>query len=219
LSRPVEARWPSGIKTDQWPANHDAAGINYDLAGPHSEKDNPRTANDVKDAQQLLITFSDDHLKQSPILPAGARLEQDATYIDLADPDRKEFKALAACRGDPRVGIRLIDHAVQLMAVDRVLGERPADRRKIRLGKVEDKPRQEGAERGVQLVAHAGLQVPEERREIGAMPPLILGVVGAMTSRTAATTTSSSGIRARVLEIKVSETTARSISASVLSAR
>jgi len=70
-----------------------AAGINYGSVGPHPERDNPRTAHDVKEAHRLLKDFSDDQLKQIPILPAGTRLEQDATYIDLADPARKEFKA------------------------------------------------------------------------------------------------------------------------------
>src|SRR4051794_29781366 len=69
-----------------------AAGINYGSVGPHPERDNPRMAYDVKEAHRLLKDFTDDVLKHIPILPAGARLEQDATYLDLADPDRKEFK-------------------------------------------------------------------------------------------------------------------------------
>lgn len=72
-----------------------AAGINYGRVGPHPEKDNPRTAYDVKRAHRLLHEFTDDQLKQLPVMPPGSRLEQDATYIDLADPDRKEFKATA----------------------------------------------------------------------------------------------------------------------------
>ena len=72
-----------------------AAGINYRLVGPHPEKHNPPTAYDVKEAHLLLIDFSDDQLKQIPILPAGSRLEQDATYINLIDPHRAEFTALA----------------------------------------------------------------------------------------------------------------------------
>ena len=34
-----------------------------------------------------------DALKQIPVLWAGARLEQGATYIDLRDPRRREFTA------------------------------------------------------------------------------------------------------------------------------
>ena len=78
-----------------------AAGINFGRVGPHPEKDNPRTAYDVKEAHRLLDDFTDDQLKQIPILPEGSRLEQDATYIDLADPDRKEFKATSGMAAGP----------------------------------------------------------------------------------------------------------------------
>lgn len=70
-----------------------AAGINYGSVGRHPEKHNPRTAYDVKAAHRLLREFSDIHLRQLPLVPAGSRLEQDASYLDLTDPDRKEFKA------------------------------------------------------------------------------------------------------------------------------
>jgi len=70
-----------------------AAGINYGRVGPHPEKDDPRTAYDVKEAHRLLNGYTDDQLKQIPILPAGSRLEQDATYLDLADLAKGEFKA------------------------------------------------------------------------------------------------------------------------------
>lgn len=78
-----------------------AAGINYGGVGPHPERDNPRTAFDVKEAHRLLRDFADDQLKQLPIMPAGSRLEQDATYIDLADPDRREFKATSGMEARP----------------------------------------------------------------------------------------------------------------------
>jgi len=68
-----------------------AAGINYGTVGHHPEKGPRRMAHDVKEAHRLLDGFTDDLLKQIPILPEGSRLEQDATYMDLAD--RKEFKA------------------------------------------------------------------------------------------------------------------------------
>jgi hypothetical protein len=78
-----------------------AAGINWGRVGPHPEKDNPRTAYDVKEAHRRLGDYTDDQLKQIPILPAGSRLEQDATYIDLADADRKEFKATSGMSAGP----------------------------------------------------------------------------------------------------------------------
>ena len=78
-----------------------AAGINYGLVGPHPEKDKPRTAYDVKGADRLLINLSDDQLELIPILPAGSRLEQDATYMNLADPDPAEFTGLANMEAGP----------------------------------------------------------------------------------------------------------------------
>lgn len=38
--------------------------------------------------------YTDDELKQIPVLPQGSRLEQGATYIDLKDSERKEFTAM-----------------------------------------------------------------------------------------------------------------------------
>jgi len=75
------------------------AGQNVGLAGPHPESD-ARTAFDLKDVHRSLQGLTDDQLKQIPILPPGSRLEQGATYIDLRDPMRREFKA----RGDMEAG-------------------------------------------------------------------------------------------------------------------
>ena len=68
------------------------AGSNYGHAGPHPEED-ARTAYDLKDLHRRLQGFADDELKQIPVLPTGSRLEQGATYIDLADPEAREFTA------------------------------------------------------------------------------------------------------------------------------
>ena len=73
------------------------AGMNVDHMGQHPEKaSGVATAYDVKAAHRRLGEFSDDELKQIPILPPGARLEQGATYIDLRSHDHKELTA----RGD-----------------------------------------------------------------------------------------------------------------------
>jgi len=77
-----------------------AAGINYGTVGSHPEKDNPRTAYDVKEAYALLEGLTDDLLKQIPILPSGSRLEQNATYLDLAG-DRTEFTAVGDMEAGP----------------------------------------------------------------------------------------------------------------------
>jgi len=86
-----EDKHPEPYQQDLNP--HASEGLNYGLLGRHPEKNNPRTAFDVKEAHRRLQGFTDDLLKQIPILPEGSRLEQDACYIDLADPARAEVKA------------------------------------------------------------------------------------------------------------------------------
>jgi hypothetical protein len=54
-----------------------------------------RTAYDVKDVHRALSGFSDDDLKQIPIVPEGTHLEQGATYIDLAEEPVTEVKVNA----------------------------------------------------------------------------------------------------------------------------
>jgi len=86
---------PGAQHPDAWrdDLNPDAmAGQNIGEAGPHSEQ-GARTAYDIKEAHRMLEGITDDGLKQIPVLPAGARLEQGAVYIDLQDPRRREFKA------------------------------------------------------------------------------------------------------------------------------
>jgi hypothetical protein len=61
-------------------------------ARPHTEG-RSRTAYDLKDAHRLLEGITDDGLQQIPVLWDGTRLEQGGVYIDLRDPQRREFKA------------------------------------------------------------------------------------------------------------------------------
>ena len=61
-------------------------------ARPHTEG-RARTAYDLKDAHRSLEGITDDGLQQIPVLWEGTRLEQGATYLDLRDPQRREFKA------------------------------------------------------------------------------------------------------------------------------
>lgn len=68
------------------------AGQNIGLSNPHPEQAS-RTAYDIKEAHRLLEGITDDGLKQIPVLWEGNRLEQGATYIDLRDPRRQQFKA------------------------------------------------------------------------------------------------------------------------------
>lgn len=49
----------------------------------------------------MLQDFSDDELKQIPVLPEGAGLDEGATYVDLMDVARREFtgRGVATVRG------------------------------------------------------------------------------------------------------------------------
>jgi len=77
------------------------AGQNVDTLGPHPELNGP-TAFDVKAVHRRLHDFSDDQLKSIPVLPAGTRLEQGATYIDLHADEWEEFKALGNMEAGPQ---------------------------------------------------------------------------------------------------------------------
>lgn len=52
------------------------------------------TGDDIKELYDALPDFSKDELKQIVVLPAGTRLEQGATYVDLRTRDRSEFTAI-----------------------------------------------------------------------------------------------------------------------------
>ena len=94
---------PEDKHPDEWQKDlgPDASkGVNYHPVGPHPEKDNPRTAYDVKDLHRRMRDYTDDVLKQIPILPEGSRLEQDAVYIDLSQTSPREIRAT----GDMAVG-------------------------------------------------------------------------------------------------------------------
>lgn len=71
------------------------AGQNYGLEGSHPEKDAPN-ASEIKDLHSVLQDYTNAELKQIPVLPQGSRLEQGAKYIDLKDPERKEFTAMGS---------------------------------------------------------------------------------------------------------------------------
>lgn len=94
---PQETARPGTGQPEEWrdDLNPDfMAGENYGTQGPQPGK-TARTAYDVKGAHELLRDMQDDELKQIPVLAAGSRLEQGATYVDLSDPDRREFTATA----------------------------------------------------------------------------------------------------------------------------
>src|SRR5687767_2067055 len=68
------------------------AGQNLGTAGSHPEQQ-ARTMRDVKELHTRYRDWSDDDLQQVPVLPAGSRLEQGATYVDLNEPGPREFTA------------------------------------------------------------------------------------------------------------------------------
>ena len=59
------------------------------------------TAYEVKRIHRALADFQDDDLKQIPILPVGSRLQQGATYIDLAADRPEEIETTGALTADP----------------------------------------------------------------------------------------------------------------------
>jgi len=75
------------------------AGQNIGLGETQPSKTAP-TAYDVKPVHRRFHAFSDDDLKLIHILPEGSRLEQGATYLDLANLALGEFTAT----GEMRVG-------------------------------------------------------------------------------------------------------------------
>lgn len=84
---------PGSQHPDEWreDLNPDAnAGQNYGQAG---RSDEMRTAQSIRPLREAFDDFTEDELKSIPVLPAGTRMRQGATYIDLATPDRREFTA------------------------------------------------------------------------------------------------------------------------------
>lgn len=102
------------------------AGINVQGVSPHPGKSG-HTAYDVKDAYDLLPGFHDSDLRRIPILPAGSRLLQGATYIDLRDPKRREFTASAqTVAGDDNLYVPKDDVDYQLW--NRLIGVKNPER-------------------------------------------------------------------------------------------
>lgn len=86
---------PQDQKSDQWQQDlnpQPMAGRNDGLEGTNPEKSAP-TAHDLKDLHARLPDYTNDELKQIPVLAPGSRLKQGATYINLRDPGRQEFTA------------------------------------------------------------------------------------------------------------------------------
>lgn len=102
-------------------------GIDSTRPDPRPEGNGPRTAFDVKEAHRQLVDWSEDELKQVPLLPTGARLDPGATYVDLREPARREFIATGEMQVPPDglyVPKSQVDHRTWI----RLLGVRTAER-------------------------------------------------------------------------------------------
>lgn len=94
---------PGDQHPDEWRGDlnpNRLAGQNH---GPRTARHEKlaRTAYDVKPLHRRLHGFTDDMLKQIPVLDTGTRLQQGATYIDLNDPDAREFTATGDMEAGP----------------------------------------------------------------------------------------------------------------------
>jgi hypothetical protein len=86
-----------------------------------------RTAYDVQEAHRQLVDWSDEDLRQVPLLPAGARLDQGAMYVDLRDPARREFAATGEMQV-PIDGLYVPRTEVDDRTWNRLLGNRTPER-------------------------------------------------------------------------------------------
>ena len=75
-------------------------GQNIGATGNYPEKQR-RTAKDVKPLHERFSQWLDSDLDQVPILPAGVRLEQGATYLNLNDRQPMEFVATGGMEAGP----------------------------------------------------------------------------------------------------------------------
>ncbi|MDC0671937.1 hypothetical protein [Nannocystis radixulma] len=88
-ARDVE-KHPEELRTDLNP--NALAGQNIGSSAAHPERAG-LSLYDIKAAHTRFTEFSADELRLIRIVPPGSRLLQDATYIDLDDPARREFTA------------------------------------------------------------------------------------------------------------------------------
>jgi hypothetical protein len=86
---------------DEWARDLNPERMEGQNIGGASEQDEigVRSARDVKPVHRALAGFSDDELKEIPVLEPGTRLREGASYVDLQH-DRSPFTA----RADMAVG-------------------------------------------------------------------------------------------------------------------
>ncbi|AUX24565.1 hypothetical protein SOCEGT47_051030 [Sorangium cellulosum] len=94
----AQQKHPDELQRDLNP-NH-MAGQNIG-AGPSTLDPQVKLASDIEELTRELQDFTADELREIPVLPAGARLLQDAVHVDLADPERRAFRATAQRTAGP----------------------------------------------------------------------------------------------------------------------
>ena len=83
-------------QSDQWQEDlnpNPMAGQNHGVE-TNQEGRYELTAYGIKELHSKLEGFTDDELKQIPVLKPGTRLQQGATYIQLNDPQRQEYTGM-----------------------------------------------------------------------------------------------------------------------------
>jgi hypothetical protein len=78
---------------DQYERQLHASDRAGESGGPDHET--TRTAYDVKDLHRQLHNLDDNLLKQIPVLETGTRLKEGGVYLDLAHPERGEFRGMS----------------------------------------------------------------------------------------------------------------------------
>ena len=83
---------------DEWRRDLEPNRMAGQNLGPRSvEREVPiPTAFDLKALHQILPELTDDELRQIPILSAGTRLEQGATYLLLGNDAREQIRAMGS---------------------------------------------------------------------------------------------------------------------------
>jgi hypothetical protein len=119
-----EARQTEPYRNDWNPGAGE--GSDSGLSGRQPEE-SARTAYDVEEAHRQLVDWNDDDLRQVPLLPAGARLEQGAMYVDLRDPARRAFAATGEMQV-PSDGLYVPRTEVDDRTWNRLLGVRIPER-------------------------------------------------------------------------------------------
>ena len=87
---------PSDRSSDEWQEDlnpNPMAGQNHGVE-TNQEGRYDLNAYEIDELHSKLEGFTDDELKQIPILKPGTRLQQGATYINLNDPKREEYTGM-----------------------------------------------------------------------------------------------------------------------------